>query len=104
AKKRPKAVGDWVARARNYTPTVTSGDDLGEQWWIWWTDINPEWRGEERPMRRDAGKPWKSMDYCGQNGFLNVLMVLKWWRDAMEESSPDWEDAVDDVIWVLQQM
>ncbi|KAF7341811.1 hypothetical protein MSAN_02036000 [Mycena sanguinolenta] len=37
-------------------------------------------------------------------GFLNVLMLLKWWRDAMEEGSPDWEEAVNDVTWVLQQM
>jgi hypothetical protein len=44
------------------------------------------------------------MDYKGQNGFLNVLMVLKWWRDALEVASPDWEEAVSDITWVLQKM
>jgi hypothetical protein len=47
---------------------------------------------------------WASMDYKGQNGFLNVLMVLKWWRDAIDIPSPDWEEAVAEVTWVLQQM
>jgi hypothetical protein len=31
-------------------------------------------------------------------------MCLKWWRDAMKEATPDWEDAVDDISWVLGQM
>jgi hypothetical protein len=55
-------------------------------------------------MKREAGRSWSGFDYHGQNGFLNMLMCLKWWRDAMEEASPDWEEAVDDVAWVLQQM
>jgi hypothetical protein len=44
------------------------------------------------------------MEYKGQDGFLNVLMLLKWWRDAMKDASPDWEEAMDDVTWVLQKM
>jgi hypothetical protein len=55
-------------------------------------------------MIREAGESWLCMDYQGQNGFLNVLVCLKWWRDALEDASPDWEDAVDDVTWVLRQM
>ncbi|KAJ7030838.1 hypothetical protein C8F04DRAFT_961203, partial [Mycena alexandri] len=104
AKKRPKEVGDWVARARNHTPTISNPEELGKQWWIWWIDINPSWRGEHRPMIRKAGEPFKSMDFRGQNGFLNVLMVLKWWRNTKKDTSPDWEEAVGDVTWVLQEM
>jgi hypothetical protein len=44
------------------------------------------------------------MDYSGQNGFLNMLMCLKWWRDAMDAGSLDWDEAVDDVTWVLSKM
>jgi hypothetical protein len=44
------------------------------------------------------------MDFKGQNGFLNLLMVLKWWRDAIEVASPDWEEGVGDVTWVLEEM
>ncbi|KAJ7188437.1 hypothetical protein C8R46DRAFT_830441, partial [Mycena filopes] len=99
AKKRPKEVGDWVARMRNHTPA--NGDELGGRFWVWWIDINPTWRGETRPMACRSGETWASMDARGQNGFLNVLMVLKWWRDATKKSTPDWEGAVDDVTWVL---
>ncbi|KAJ7017584.1 hypothetical protein C8F04DRAFT_883777, partial [Mycena alexandri] len=105
AAKRPKEVGDWVARARNHTPTISSADELGNRWWAWWIDINPSWRAEGgRPMIRKSRQAWKTMDIGGQNGFLNVLMVLKWWRDAMRVASPDWEEAVGDVTWVLQEI
>ncbi|KAJ7116745.1 hypothetical protein C8R46DRAFT_930984 [Mycena filopes] len=103
AKKRPKEVGDWVSRARNHTPIVANADDLGVRWWNWWLDINPIWRGTMRPLTRQTGG-WASMDYRGQNGFLNVMMSLKWWRDALKEVSPDWEEAVGDVSWVLSEM
>jgi hypothetical protein len=44
------------------------------------------------------------MDFHGQNGFLNVMMGLKWWRDAMSEGSKGWDLGVEDVIWVLTKM
>ncbi|KAJ7855457.1 hypothetical protein B0H14DRAFT_2353211, partial [Mycena olivaceomarginata] len=78
AKKRPKAVGDWVGRARNYTPEIKDADEFGEGFWVWWVDINSAWRGTSRPMAREEGQSWAYMDFKGQNGFLNVLMVLKW--------------------------
>ncbi|KAJ7752155.1 hypothetical protein B0H16DRAFT_1460123 [Mycena metata] len=93
-KNQPKEVSDWVSRARNYTPAVNAPDDLGNRWWVWWNDINLTWRETTCPMERTTGP----------NGFLNILMVLKWWRDAMKEVSPDWEEAVGDVTWVLHQM
>ncbi|KAK6968966.1 hypothetical protein R3P38DRAFT_3337357 [Favolaschia claudopus] len=106
AKKRPREVGDWVGRARNHKPKIANAEVFGETWWAWWVDINPSWRGDKRPLNRDAeaGGGWDSVDLYGHNGFLNVLMALKWWRDAMSNASPDWEDAVDDVAWVLSAM
>ncbi|KAJ6451813.1 hypothetical protein C8R47DRAFT_916658, partial [Mycena vitilis] len=101
AKKRPKEVKDWVGRARHYTPTIADADAFGEVWWDWWVDINPSWRGKRRPMNRFEGSSWSCMDYPGQNGFLNILMCLKWWRDAMETESRDWKDAIEDVTWAL---
>ncbi|KAJ7788721.1 hypothetical protein B0H14DRAFT_2226447, partial [Mycena olivaceomarginata] len=101
AKKRPQAVGDWVGRARNYTPIIEDVDEFGQEFWTWWININPVWREKKRPMVRHDGSSWSCMDYKGQNGFLNVLMVLKWWRNALEVASPDWEEAVNDVTWVL---
>ncbi|KAJ7800232.1 hypothetical protein B0H14DRAFT_2304155, partial [Mycena olivaceomarginata] len=103
AKLRPKEVKDWVSRGRNHTPTIAAADAFGKGWWAWWIDINPDWRGSERPLSRE-GDSWERMDLYGINAFLNVLMALKWWRDAMREASPDWEEAVAEVTWVLQEM
>ncbi|KAJ6467619.1 hypothetical protein C8R47DRAFT_990325 [Mycena vitilis] len=106
AKKRPTQIRDWVGRARNpnYTPAIPNVEKYGEEWWEWWVDINPAWRQKKRPMKRGNGPSWSCLDLNGPNGFLNVLMGLKWWRDKLEDASPEWEEAVDDVTWVLQQM
>ncbi|KAJ7876167.1 hypothetical protein B0H14DRAFT_2342916, partial [Mycena olivaceomarginata] len=104
AKKRPKEIADWVGRVRNYTPPIADAEDFGKRFWGWWLDINPIWHTQERPMKREGGSSWLTLDYHGQNGFLNVLMCLKWWHNAIKEVTPDWEDAVDDVSWVLGQM
>ncbi|KAJ7745173.1 hypothetical protein B0H14DRAFT_2406767, partial [Mycena olivaceomarginata] len=105
AKKRPQAVSDWVGRVRNYTPDVKDASAFGKEFWVWWIQINPSWRTKNHPMIREEGpSDWACTEYKGQNGFLNVLMLLKWWRDAMKDASPDWEEAMDDVTWVLQKM
>ncbi|KAJ7695248.1 hypothetical protein B0H14DRAFT_2238030, partial [Mycena olivaceomarginata] len=103
ARKRPTEVKDWIARARKHTPVIASAEAFGKGWWVWWLDINPAWRGEERPMSRETGE-WDCLDLYGPNGFLNVLIALKWWRDAMDEASPDWDEAIADVTWVLREM
>ncbi|KAJ7441814.1 hypothetical protein B0H11DRAFT_2251877 [Mycena galericulata] len=63
AKQRPKQVGDWIQRARNYTPTIEDTDEYAKQWWAWWIDINPAWREKKRPMLRDRDARWESMNY-----------------------------------------
>ncbi|KAJ6501541.1 hypothetical protein C8R47DRAFT_969989, partial [Mycena vitilis] len=106
AKKRPGAVGAWVGRARNYSykPQLGDIDEYGRTWWGWWMDINPARRGEKRPLLREAVTDWEGMDLDGQNGFLNVVISLKWWRDALNAASGEWTEAVADVTWVLRQM
>jgi hypothetical protein len=103
AAKRPKEVKDWVSRARNHTPTIADPDAFGKGWWVWWLNINPPWHGTKRSLLREAGT-WASMNLYGQNGFLNILMTLKWWRDAMPKALPDWEEAIDDITWALIEM
>ncbi|KAJ7071751.1 hypothetical protein B0H15DRAFT_738112, partial [Mycena belliarum] len=102
-KKRPVQVKAWTQRARRHTPAVPDAIAFGEEWWGWWTDINPAWRKTSIPMKRETGREWDYMDYPGQNGFLNVLACLKWWWDN-GGSSERWVEAVEDVIWVLKQM
>ncbi|KAJ7755034.1 hypothetical protein DFH07DRAFT_743483 [Mycena maculata] len=77
AKKRPKEIGDWIQRARKYTPPMPDTADFESRWWDWWVEINPAWRGKTVPMLRARDGPWLLMEVYGQNGFLNVLTALK---------------------------
>ncbi|KAJ7732734.1 hypothetical protein DFH07DRAFT_780844 [Mycena maculata] len=79
ATKRPKQVALWVKWARVGTPTVTL------------PVFSNEWR-------------WEALRHPGQNGFLNVLVCLKWWHEKLETDAErdEWDRAVDDVLWVLE--
>ncbi|KAJ7481412.1 hypothetical protein B0H11DRAFT_1652549, partial [Mycena galericulata] len=48
---------------------------------------------------------WEGMRVPGQNGFLSVLIGLKWWREkAARAGGEEWKEAVRDVAWVLEQL
>ncbi|KAJ7734865.1 hypothetical protein B0H16DRAFT_1327340 [Mycena metata] len=89
-------------RVRFNTPACTV---VGKGWWDWWHAINPEWRRvSDGGLTRDGDGSWDELRCPGQNGFLNVVVCLKWWRLAAGTESGDWVRGVDDVRWVMQQM
>jgi hypothetical protein len=103
AKRRPAQVSAWVQRARISSLEIKDVRKFAEEWAVWWQDINPAWCKISLPMPKQDGV-WDNMDLPGPNGFLNVLICLKWWRGKLEEESKEWLDAVEDVMWVLKQM
>ncbi|KAJ7822135.1 hypothetical protein B0H13DRAFT_2127725 [Mycena leptocephala] len=109
-KKRPTQVKEWVSRARkaSYTPYIADVAQFGRQWEAWWIEINPAWRQTDLPMGRYTDGAWDTLDVPGRNGFLNVLMCLKWWGDMLgpEEAgkSKEWMEAVTDVTWALDRL
>ncbi|KAJ7845161.1 hypothetical protein B0H14DRAFT_2358273, partial [Mycena olivaceomarginata] len=103
AKLRPAQVGAWVQRARKGAPDIRDVETFGKTWMAWWRDINPPWRKAATPMPRTDGD-WASLDLPGPNGFLNVLVCLKWWRERLDQESPAWREGVEDVLWVLKRM
>ncbi|KAF8195984.1 hypothetical protein K438DRAFT_1545524, partial [Mycena galopus ATCC 62051] len=103
AKLRPPQVKAWVQRARTGVPDIKDVQRFAQEWTAWWQDINPAWRKITLPMPQTNG-PWDFMDFPGPNGFLNVLMCLKWWRERLDKDSNEWIGAVDDVTWVLKSM
>jgi hypothetical protein len=100
---RPVQVGAWVQRARSGKPDIKDVEEFAQSWTRWWQEINPLWRKGITPMPRIDGC-WSSMDLPGPNGFLNVLVCLKWWRERLQEESEGWKEAVGDVKWVLTKM
>ncbi|KAJ7740361.1 hypothetical protein B0H16DRAFT_1324447 [Mycena metata] len=104
---RPDAVHNWVKNARKGRPAVPGGvKELGKQWGMWWKGINPEWRLRDGELVQDATGDWGILRCPGQNGFLNVVICLKWWYEMMEGAADDieWKGAVADVQYVLEQM
>jgi hypothetical protein len=93
----------WVQRARIGTPEIKNVETFAKEWAAWWQDINPAWRKTSLPMEKKDG-PWAFMDLPGPNGFLNVLICLKWWRERLQGDSEEWKEAVNDVTWVLERM
>jgi hypothetical protein len=110
-KNRPAQVAAWIARAREGGPKPAIVDvfAFASKWWSWWIEINPEWRrnsknAEERLAKSVAGE-WGGTVQTGANGLLNVLICLRWWRDAIRDTElPAWEEAVGDVHWVLESV
>ncbi|KAJ7818595.1 hypothetical protein B0H14DRAFT_2373081, partial [Mycena olivaceomarginata] len=87
AKLRPAQVGAWVQRARKGTPDIPNIERFANEWAAWWQEINPAWRKVSIPMSRSVVGSWECLDLPGPNGFLNVLICLKWWRERVETES-----------------
>ncbi|KAJ6557673.1 hypothetical protein B0H19DRAFT_1261276 [Mycena capillaripes] len=100
---RPKAVGTWVKNARKGTPEIDV-DAMEREWWGWWTVINPKWHVREGALVQEGNGEWDVLRCPGQNGFLNVIVCLKWWQLGMGNASDTWQRGVADVKWVLGQM
>ncbi|KAJ7224529.1 hypothetical protein GGX14DRAFT_299406, partial [Mycena pura] len=86
-----------------YKPSITDAVKFGESFRKWWLDINPGWRKEAEAGKlfRGNGGAWESLDIPGPNGFLNLLMCLKWWAEAAQNlPGSRWLEAVDDATWV----
>jgi hypothetical protein len=73
------------------------------RWKDWWKVINPTWRiAKDGTLKRDGEGSLDMMKVPGANGFLSVLVCLKWWKEGGGEG--DWADSVADVTWVLERL
>jgi hypothetical protein len=103
ARQRPSQVGYWVQRSRTGTPEIKDIATFAKEWQTWWQDINPGWHKISLPMLKKDSL-WEYLDVTGPNSFLSVVVCLKWWREKLEEELLEWEDAVQDVTWVLKRI
>ncbi|KAF8142758.1 hypothetical protein K438DRAFT_1634873 [Mycena galopus ATCC 62051] len=101
---RPKAVGVWVKNARKGVPDIGTVAEMEKQWWVWWKGINPSWRVRDGELVQMGDGNWDVLRCPGQNGFLNILVCLKWWFLRMDTPSDAWARALVDVKWVLTKM
>ncbi len=88
-------------------PNVPDPTAFAEQWWNWWRACNPSWRvtGNSNTLLRECNGTLDGATATGVNGLLSVLATLWWWRAKTPDSNTainDWDDAMDDVLWVLE--
>ncbi|KAJ7045337.1 hypothetical protein C8F04DRAFT_939704 [Mycena alexandri] len=98
--RRPAQVTTWIGRGREGEPNPPIVDvyAFASTWWSWWCAINPEWRKRVGfRMERSGEGDWGSTGATGPNGFLNVMICLRWWRDALRDDLRGWDEAVADV-------
>ncbi|KAJ7121795.1 hypothetical protein C8R43DRAFT_900157 [Mycena crocata] len=120
---RPTVFQSWFGRQRQWWSPMPIGEvgSVGKEgtyadvWWSWWRSIQPGariWDNGELSCPPDAD--WTDLrELHGKNGFVLILGALLWWGDvvgkddAQKENPLDflnWERAVMDVTWVLEEM
>ncbi|KAJ7015993.1 hypothetical protein C8F04DRAFT_919604, partial [Mycena alexandri] len=76
-----------------------------------WVEINPKWRtrtaGVATRLEKEGEGDWASVASTGPNGILNILICLRWWRDALSGDEAEigrWKEALEDVVWALERI
>lgn len=109
---RPGEVGMWI-KARSYDarhiPHVPDANMYHTCWLQWWTVCQPAWRkanGWPFLKEGDTGVGWGKLASRGQNGMFVVIMSTTWWAFSIKspEERHAFEEAVDDVRWVLEEL
>ncbi|KAF8192324.1 hypothetical protein K438DRAFT_1479092, partial [Mycena galopus ATCC 62051] len=104
---RPEEIHTWIKCARTTTPKLKNVDRFMEEWRKWWRTLNQEWCtvGDEvcDELIRDAEASLEGLRKPGANGFLSVLIGLKWWMDV-KGATKQWVAALEDVTWVMARL
>ncbi|KAJ7781685.1 hypothetical protein B0H14DRAFT_2631032 [Mycena olivaceomarginata] len=101
ARKRPTEVKDWIARARKYTPVIASAEAFGKGVGMV--------AGYQSGLARRRAAFVAGNRRVGLSGLVRSERLpqranrVKWWRDAMDEASPDLDEAIADVTWCLRK-
>ncbi|KAJ7040208.1 hypothetical protein C8F04DRAFT_1253967 [Mycena alexandri] len=97
---RPGEIHTWIKNARKVTPKIEDVPAFIRNFKSWWLGLNPEWRVRDGVLVKEGVGSWEEMRQPGANGFLGVLIALRWWLEADGESE-DWKAMLDDVTWVI---
>ena len=113
---RPIKISQWSSRARPATPPDhTKGKRTFVMFvnsvFTWWGSLQPSWRTFQRGrVSRKVQGDWKVLHAPRINGLLNVVILVYWWAQALEEQKledgvrADYEFFADDVAWVFSHL
>ncbi|KAK7019366.1 SERTA domain-containing protein 3 [Paramarasmius palmivorus] len=123
AKHRPREIEVWRVR-KGVVDRYKSGkepvlaevpavDAFGESVWQWWSAMQPAWRPMQdgRPLPNPQfGAKWDNLNRWGPNGWVLLLVTMKWWgQGILRLDTPnrparldDWETALMDMLIMLK--
>ncbi|KAL0565385.1 SERTA domain-containing protein 3 [Marasmius crinis-equi] len=122
---RPPWVTEWIQRGRSpsYLKPKHNVYKHMEKWWSWWEELQPQWRGFNDRKRPDLPEDypdsgsWEDLRVGGSNGLTSVLAALAYAavllsqlpksatgreKEQQKDAMKGWDEAVDDVGYVLQ--
>ncbi|KAK7020265.1 SERTA domain-containing protein 3 [Paramarasmius palmivorus] len=110
--KRPQGFLQWFKYGRlrweELVPSEVCVQELGHQWWIWWSSVvNPRWRPRSEGMIMPGGQgDWEVVRLPGKDGFILALVSLRWWCDLLDNPETDllWTSTLKAVYWTLEEL
>lgn len=106
-KLRPSELSRWLqTRKFGAIPDLASLPAYATQWIAWWNALQPEWRqakqsgGLPLAITGRESRPLSGLRKGGPNGFVTILIGLKWWKGV---ENPNWIAAVNDVKCCLER-
>jgi hypothetical protein len=112
-KFRPQEVSDWIkSKKKDVVPPINPAQ-FGIRFMDWWMMMQPGWRKDDTHvvtslvLFRDTpqGETWQGLRKGGTAGIYVIVMGLSWWIKAQQtEHDINAWTAVDELLWVLQQM
>ncbi|KAJ7078271.1 hypothetical protein B0H15DRAFT_789080 [Mycena belliarum] len=117
---RPPEVHEFIKHGRKWwaPPAIQNVGRVGEKnsyadrWWLWWRHLQPKerlWVGGMLTTPTEMTWTPKLTTMHGRVGFMQVLASLLWWGLAEAKAgdvgrASGWEDAVEDVAFLLQRL
>ncbi|KAK7026657.1 SERTA domain-containing protein 3 [Paramarasmius palmivorus] len=110
--RRPQGFLQWFKYGRlrweALVPSDVSENTLGYEWWVWWSKVvNPRWRPQSEDMIMPGGQgSWEAVRIPGKDGFILVLVALRWWCDLLDNPEKDllWVSTIKAVYSTLEEL
>ncbi|KAK7021996.1 hypothetical protein VNI00_017098 [Paramarasmius palmivorus] len=111
-KERPPLIHQWCKKGhiRGFEPSEGqewTADYLRRQFWVWWSEANPEWRRYEGMfVLPDTDGDLSTLHQAGKDGLVLLLVVLRWWYDMADglDINGMWMEALKSVTVVMEAL